>query len=179
MNEERPIDDIIELGDKYGRYGYLMLTGVRNNAGWCVSHKLVERIWRREGLKVLQRQRKKRRIWLNGGSCDHLRPESPNNVWSYDFVQDHTHHGQAYQTLNIIDEYTKEARIIRIDHKLNSTDVLDDLTDLFILRAPPAYIKSDNGREFSAKKVREWIAAGEAKTAYSKRGSACKKTDTV
>jgi len=143
-DEERLTDDIIELADKYGRYGYRMVTGLLNNAGWQVNHKRVERIWRREGLKVPQKQKKKGRLWLNDGSCVRLRPERPNHVWSYDFVQDRTADGRVYRTLNIIEEYTREALMIRVDRKLNSTDVLDALTDLFILRRPPEYIRSDN-----------------------------------
>ena len=113
-DEERLTDDIIELADKYGRYGYRMVAGLLNNAGWHVNHKRVERIWRREGLKVPQKQRKKGRLWLNDGSCIRLRPERPNHVWSYDFVQDRTHDGRIYRTLNIIDEFTKEALMIRV-----------------------------------------------------------------
>jgi putative transposase len=131
-----------------------MITGMLNNAGWHVNHKRVERIWRREGLKVPQKQAKKGRLWLNDGSCVRLRPERPNHVWSYDFVQDRTHDGRIFRTLNIIDEFTKEALMIRVDRKLNSTDVVDALTDLFILRGPPEFIRSDNGAEFIAKKVR-------------------------
>jgi putative transposase len=134
-DEERLTDDIIELADQYGRYGYRMVTGLLNNAGWQVNHKRVERIWRREGLKVPQKQKKKGRLWLNDGSCVRLRPERPNHVWSYDFVQDRTADGRVYRTLNIIDEYTREALMIRVDRKLNSTDVVDALTDLFMPRA--------------------------------------------
>ena len=105
------------------------------------------------------------------GSCVRLRPERPNHVWSYDVLQYRTHEGRAYRTLNIIDEFTKEALMIRVDRKLNSTDVLDALTDLFILRGPPEYIRSDNGPEFIAQKVRDWIAAVGAKTAYIEPGS--------
>ena len=170
-DEEWLTDDIIELADKYGRYGYRMVTALLNNAGWCVNHKRVERIWRREGLKVPQKQRKKGRLWLNDGSFVRLKPERPNDVWSYDFVQDRTADGPVCRTLNIIDEYTREALMIRVDRKLNSTDVLDALTDLFILRGPPEYIRSDNGPEFIALKVRDWIAAVGAKTAYIEPGS--------
>ena len=170
-DEEWLTDDIIELADKYGRYGYRMVTGLLNNAGWCVNHKRVERIWRREGVKVPQKQSKKGRLWLNDGSCVRLKPERPNDVWSYDFVQDRTTDGRVYQTLNIMDEYTREALMIRVDRKLNSTDVLDALTDLFILRGPPEYIRSDNRPEFIALKVRDWIAAVGAKTAYIEPGS--------
>ena len=170
-DEEQLTDDIIELARQYGRYGYRMVTGLLNNAGWQVNHKRVERIWRCEGLKVPQKQRKKGRLWLNDGSCVRLRPERPNHVWSYDFVQDRTHDGRAYRTLNIIDEYTREALMIRVDRKLNSTDVLDALTDLFILRGVPAYIRSDKGPEFIAQAVRDWISAVDTKTAYIEPGS--------
>ena len=95
-----------------------------------------------------------------------LRPECLNHVWSYDFVQDRTHDGRIYHTLNIIDEFTKEALVIRVKRKLNSVDVVDALTDLFIQRGPPEFISSDNGAEFIAKKVRTWIGAVGAKTAF-------------
>ena len=182
-DKERLTDDIIELADKYGHYGYRMVTGLLNNAGWHVNHKRAEwrafvrhwsednGEWRREGLKVPQKQRKKGRLWLNDGFCVRLKPERANHVWSYDFVQDHTADGRAYRTLNTIDEYTREALMICVDRKLNSTDVLDVLTDLFILRGPPDYIRSDNGPEFIALKVRDWIAAVGAKTAYIEPGS--------
>ena len=81
---------------------------------------------------------------MNDGSCVRLRPERPNHVWSYDFVQDRTQDGRVFRTLNIIDEFTKEALVIRVKRKLNSTDVVDALTDLFILRGPPEFIRSDN-----------------------------------
>ena len=155
----------------YGRYGYRRVTALLNQAGWDVNHKRVERIWRREGLKVPQKQPKKGRLWLNDGSCIRLRPERPNHVWSYDFVHDRTDDGRVYRTLNIIDEFTREALAIRVDRKLNFLDVVDALTDLFILRGPPAFIRSDNGPEFIAQKVRDWIGAVGAKTAYITPGS--------
>jgi putative transposase len=181
-NEERLTADIIELTREFGRYGYRMITGMLNNSGWHVNHKRVERRaivrhWsedngerRREGLKVPQKQAKKGRLWLNEGSCVRLRPERPNHVWSYDFVQDRTQNGRIFRTLNIIDEFTKEALVIRVKRKLNSTDVVDALTDLFILRGQPEYIRSDNGAEFIAKKVQAWIAAVGAKNGVHRAG---------
>ena len=165
-DEDRLTADIIELARQYGRYGYRRVTAMLGDAGWHV-----ERIWKREGLKVPQKQPKRARLWLNDGSCVRLRPERPNHVWSYDFVQDRTHDGRAYRTLNIIDEFTKEALMIRVNRRLNSIDVVDALTDLFILRGPPEFIRSDNGPEFIAEKVRNWIAAVGAKTAYIEPGS--------
>jgi len=171
LDEERLTEDIIELARQFGRYGYRMITGMLNNSGWHVNHKRVERIWRREGLKVPQKQAKKGRLWLNDGSCVRLRPEHPNHVWSYDFVQDRTHDGRVFRTLNIIDEFTKEALVIRVRRELNSIDVVDALTDLFILRGAPEFIRSDNGAEFIARKVRDWIGTVGAKTAYIEPGS--------
>ncbi len=170
-DEDRLTADIIELARQYGRYGYRRVTAMLGDAGWHVNHKRVERIWKREGLKVPQKQPKRARLWLNDGSCVRLRPERPNHVWSYDFVHDQTHDGRTYRTLNIIDEFTREALMIRVGRKLNSTNVVDALTDLFILRGPPAYIRSDNGPEFIAEKVRGWIAAVGARTAYIEPGS--------
>jgi transposase InsO family protein len=110
-------------------------------------------------------------LWLNDGSCIRLRPEYPNHVWSYDFVEDRTHNGRKFRMLNVIDEFTRECLAIRIDRKLNSTDVIDVLSDLFILRGVPGHVRSDNGPEFIAKAVREWIVAVGAKTAFIEPGS--------
>ena len=163
--------DIIELARRYGRYGYRRITALLHDAGWAVNKKRVARIWRREGLKVPQRQPKRGRLWLNDGSCLRLRPERPNHVWAYDFVEDRTHDGRKIRMLNIVDEYTREALAIRVARRLNSSDVIDVLSDLFILRGVPAHIRSDNGPEFAAKAVQAWIGAVGAQTAYIMPGS--------
>jgi transposase InsO family protein len=163
--------DIIALATQYGRYGYRRIAAMLARAGWAVNLKRVERIWRREGLKVPQKQPKRGRLWLNDGSCVRLRPTHPNHVWSYDFVEDRTHDGRKIRMLNIIDEFTRECLAIRVERKLNSTAVIDVLCDLFILRGVPGQIRSDNGPEFIAKAVRDWIAAVGAKTAYIEPGS--------
>jgi transposase InsO family protein len=163
--------DIVALATQYGRYGYRRITAMLRDAGWAVNAKRVERIWRREGLKVPQKQPKRSRLWLSDGSCIRLRPEHPNHVWSYDFVEDRTHDGRKYRMLNLIDEFTRECLAIRVDRKLNSTDVIDILSDQFILRGIPGHIRSDHGPEFIAKAVREWIAAVGARTAFIEPGS--------
>ena len=163
--------DIVALAVQYGRYGYRRITAMLWRQGWSVNVKRVERIWRREGLKVPAKQPKRGRLWLNDGSCIRLRPEYANHVWSYDFVEDRTHNGRKYRMLNVIDEFTRECIAIRIGRKLRSTDVIDVLSDLFILRGVPGHIRSDNGPEFIAKAVREWIATVGAKTAYITPGS--------
>lgn len=163
--------DIIALASRFGRYGYRRITALLREAGWAVNVKRVERIWRQEGLKVPQKQPKKGRLWLGDGSCIRLRPERPNHVWSYDFVESRTHDGRKFRMLNVVDEFTRECLAIRIDRKLNSTAVVDVLTDLFILRGVPSHVRSDNGPEFIAKAVRDWIDAVGAKTTFIEPGS--------
>ncbi|MEJ0092071.1 MAG: IS3 family transposase [Methylocella sp.] len=170
-DEAALIADITALAIQYGRYGYRRITAMLWERGWKVNVKRVERIWRREGLKVPARQPKRGRLWLNDGSCVRLRPQCPNHVWSYDFVEDRTHDGRKYRMLNIIDEFTRECIAIRINRQLKAADVIDVLSDLFILRGVPIHIRSDNGPEFIAKALRDWIAAVGAKTAYIMPGS--------
>jgi putative transposase len=171
-DEERLTADIIDLARQYGRYGYRKIAELlRSTAGWVVNDKRVERIWRREGLKVPHKQPKRGRLWLNDGSCIRLRAERPNHVWSYDFVEDRTHDGRKYRMLNVIDEFTHECLAIRVSRKLKAVDVINVLSDLFILRGVPEHIRSDNGAEFTAKAVQDWIAAVGAKTAYIAPGS--------
>ncbi|WP_271952870.1 IS3 family transposase [Ruegeria faecimaris] len=170
-DEKRLVADMIELARQYGRYGYRRIAALLRDAGWQVNDKRVERLWRREGLKVPMKQPKKGRLWLNDGSCVRLRPEHRNHVWSYDFVHCRTDDGKAFRTLNVIDEYSRECLAIRVDRKLNSSDVIDVLSDLFIMRGVPSYIRSDNGPEFIAVAVQDWINAVGAKTAYIEPGS--------
>jgi len=89
-DEEKLVDRIVSLAEQFGRYGYRRITAMLHNEGWLVNHKRVERIWRQEGLKVPQKHPKRRRLWLNNGSCIRLRPERKDHVWSYDFVAERT-----------------------------------------------------------------------------------------
>ena len=130
-DEERLVADMIELTRQYGRYGYRRIAALLRDAGWHVNDKRVERMWRREGFKVSMKQAKSGRIWLNDGSCICLKPEYKNHVWSYDFVHHRTDDGRAFRTLKILDEFSREYLEIRVKRKLNSTDVVDALTDLF------------------------------------------------
>jgi transposase InsO family protein len=142
-----------------------------NNDGWKINHKRVERIWKIEGLKVPQKQPKRGRLWFNDGSCIRLRPEYRDHVWSYDFVFDRTHDGRSFKMLNIIDEFTRESIQIKVKRKLNSVDVLETLAELFLTRGVPKYIRSDNGSEFIAKILREWLGKINVGTLYIEPGS--------
>ena len=170
-DEERLTADMIALARQYGRYGYRKIAEFLRRAGWQINDKRVERLWRCEGLKVPARQPKHGRLWLADGSCIRLRAEYRNHVWSYDFVEDRTHDGKKFRMLNVIDEFTHECLAIRVSRKLKSIDVIDVLSDLFILRGVPGHIRSDNGPEFVAKAVQDWITAVGAKTAYIAPGS--------
>ena len=162
---------IIGLASRFGRYGYRRIHWLLEQDGWSVSLKRVKRIWRREGLKVPQKQPKRGRLWLNDGSCIRLRPTHRNHVWSYDFVMDRTHDGKAFRMLNIIDEFTRESLAIHIKRKLNSQDVLHVLGKLFLRHGPPEHVRSDNGPEFVADAVREWLGRLDVKTLYIEPGS--------
>ncbi|MEW5797869.1 MAG: IS3 family transposase [Bacteroidota bacterium] len=162
---------IVSLATDYGRYGYRRITAMLRNEGWRVNHKRVERIWRLEGLKVPQKQPKRRRLWLNDGSCIRLRPTQKNHVWSYDFVADRTSEGRKMRMLNIIDEYTRECLSIRIERKITANDVIETLKDLFITRGVPEHIRSDNGPEFVADILRQWLQDLQVKTLLIEPGS--------
>jgi transposase InsO family protein len=170
-DEETLRGRIIELASDYGRYGYRRITAMLNNEGWQVNHKRVERIWRQEGLKVPHKQPKRKRLWLNDGSCIRLKPEYRDHVWSYDFVMDRTSDGRLFKILTLLDEYSRESLALRVDRKLTSKEVIDVLSDLFLYRGIPDYIRSDNGPEFTAKAVRKWLKRLGVKTLFIEPGS--------
>jgi putative transposase len=151
-------------------------------AGWVVNLKRVERIWRREGLKVPQKQPKRGRLWLNDGSCIRLRPEHPNHVWSYGFVEDRTHDGHRFRMLNLIDEFTRECLAIRVSRKLKAVDVIDVLSDPFILRDVPGHMRSDNGPsswpKLSANGSRRWEPRRHTSSRAARRRTGIAKAST-
>jgi len=168
--EERLTVEIVNLAMRYGRYGYRRITALLNQEGWKVNHKRVERIWRREGLKVPQKQPKRGRLWLTDGSCIRLRPGYKDHVWSYDFMVERTAGGKAFRILTIIDEYTRECLAILTQRRITSGDVIEQLFYLFIFRDTPGYIRSDNGPEFTAKAVRSWLKDLEVTTLFIEPG---------
>ena len=162
---------ILSLATQYGRYGYRRITALLRRAGWKVNHKRVERIWRREGLRVPRKQPKRGRLWLNDGSCVRLRPCERNHVWAYDLVVDRTHDGRPFRLLTVIDEYTRECLAIQVARQLRSDDVLQLLAELFALRGTPEHLRSDNGPEFCAQAVRVWLGRVGVKTLFIEPGS--------
>jgi transposase InsO family protein len=168
---ERLRAEVVRLAAQFGRYGYRRVTALVRAEGFRANHKRVERIWRQEGLKVPQRQKKRGRLWLNDGSCVRLRPLYRNHVWSYDFVKDRTHDGRPLRMLTVIDEASRECLGILVARQLKSGDVLDFLADLMIEYGIPEHIRSDNGPEFTAKAVRAWLARLGVRTLFIEPGS--------
>jgi len=170
-DEEALTNRIISLACEYGRYGYRRVTALLRNEGWRVNHKRVERLWRLDGLKVPKRQAKRRRLWLNDGSCIRLRPMHRNHVWRYDFVADRTSDGRPIRMLNIVDEYSRECLKIHINRQVKATDVIYELSELFVERGSPDFLRSDNGSEFTAESVRQWLQRLGVKTLFIEPGS--------
>ena len=170
--DEKPLTRrIIELASMFGRYGYRRITALLQEDGWWVNHKRVERIWRREGLKVPKKQPKRGRLWFNDGSCIRRRSEGPNDVWAYDFLQGRTHDGRSFRMLTLIDEFTRECLSIDVSRQMNSEDVLERLTWLMVTRGVPNHIRNDNGPEFTAKVVRKWLERVGVRTLFIEPGS--------
>ncbi len=170
-DRERIRSRIIALAKEYGRYGYKTITSMLQMEGFEVGKDLVYRVWQEEGLQVPHRQPKRSRLWLADGSCVRLRPMHRNHVWSYDFVSEQTHDGRKFRILNIIDEYTKECLASFVARRIRSQDVIFILADLFIEHGTPEHIRSDNGPEFIAKHLVQWLKDLGVKTLFIEPGS--------
>jgi len=131
------------------------------SGGWQVGKDRVQRIWRREGLKVPKKQRPRGRLWLNDGSCVRLRPERPRHVWSYDFVSAQTHDGRSVRLLTLIDEYTRECLAIREARRINSFGVIETFAGALLRYDIPAHLRSDN--------VLTWQSMGKTRQQISLR----------
>lgn len=148
-----------------------MIAAMLRGRGYRINHKRVYRIWRSLGLKVPAKQPKRRRLWTNDGSCIRLRAEHPNHVWSYDFVEAKTSKGRKIKILNIIDEYTRECLISHAAFRIRSEDVKNVLRSVVLQKGTPEYLRSDNGSEFIAKTLREWLSEMDIAPMYITPGS--------
>ena len=178
-DEDALTQAIVQLASQYGHYGYRRITALLKRAGWQVGKDRVERIRRREGLKVPQKQKPRGRLWLNDGSCVRLRPERRNHVWSYDFASARTHDGRSVRLLNLIDEHTRESLLVRAERRWSSSRVISALAHVMVMKGVPEHLRSDNGPEFVAKDLRKWLAKAGAKTLYIEPGSHRGRTATA
>jgi transposase InsO family protein len=169
---ERPlVQRMLELVRHHPRYGYRRVWALLRRDGFRVNVKRVYRLWRKEGLKVPQKQRKKRRLGGSANGCVRHRAEHMDHVWAYDFVSDQTTDGGTLKFLTIEDEYTREALAIEVERSLTSTDVIETLRYLFEVRGAPRFLRSDNGPEFIARALREWLELSGVGTLYIEPGA--------
>ena len=170
--EKRVVERLHYWAFRMGRLGYKKITTLlKRQDGLRVNKKRVLRLWRQEGLKVPKKQVKRRRLWLRDGSCIRQRPEKANHVWSYDFVKDTTSDGKPLRFLTVIDEYTRECLALPVGRTFKAEDVQICLKNLFIERGMPEFIRSDNGSEFTAEMVKDWLHKLEVRTLFIEPGS--------
>ena len=162
------IDQMRELAHRYPRYGYRRITSMLEQEGKSVNHKRVYRLWHSEGL-VIRKHKSGKKIARTKGEMQ--RAEYPNHVWSYDFMDDETVKCTSIRILNVLDEFTRECLAIRVGRSITSQEVIEVLEYLFLTRGMAAYIRSDNGPEFVAKAVSEWLDKRGAKTIFIHPGS--------
>ena len=136
-DEDELTRDIVFLASEYGRYGYRRVTALLNAGGIEVGKDRVQRIWRREGLKVPKKQPKRSRLWLNDGSCLRLRPAYPNHVWSFDFVEARTNDGRRLRLMTLIDEFSRRCLAIHVARRINAIDVIETLADVMLCEGYP------------------------------------------
>lgn len=164
--------EVIRLACTYGRYGYRMIAGLMRNAGWqLATEDRVRLIWKEEGLKVPDKHHSRGRLWLNDGSCQRLRPEHRNHVWSYDFVLIRDIYGSKIRMLTMIDEYSRQCLVVHCARHIGANEVIEQLANAMIVHGIPAHIRSDNGPEFIANRLRDWLAHVGVRTAYITPGS--------
>jgi transposase InsO family protein len=162
---------MLELARQYPRYGYRFITAKLRQEGWTVNPKRIYRLWRREGLKVPKKKRKKRRLGTSANGCQRRKALWRNDVWCWDFVFDYTTGGTQLKWLSIVDEFTRECLCLKVDRSITSEDVIDTLAELFAIYGVPRHIRSDNGPEFIAKNIQDWLSQLGVETLYIEPGS--------
>jgi putative transposase len=170
-DQKRLIKRMKQLSARHPRYGYRRIWALLRDEGWKINRKRVHRLWRKEGLKVPRKQRKRRRLGSGGNASHRRKAQAKNDVWSYDFVMDQTRDGKRLKMLPVVDEFTRECLAIEVERSITARDVVDTLKYLFEIRGVPRHIRSDNGPEFIAKAVKDWLKESGATTLYIEPGS--------
>ena len=163
--------DIKKLAKRYKRYGYRMITAKLRQDGWIVNHKRVQRIWQKEALQVPYRRKFKKAKGRSENSCAVKKAEYPNHIWTYDFMGDQTEDGRKLKLLTVLDEFTRESPAIEVGRSMRAKDVIAVLEYLFMVRGAPKFIRSDNGPEFIAGKIKKWLRKNHVETLYIGSGS--------
>jgi putative transposase len=165
------VSKLRQLARRYPRYGYRMITALVRREGWRVNRKRVHRLWRQEGLQVPQKAHKRRRCGDSKNGCIRKKARYPNHVWTYDFLYDQTEDGRRLKLLPVVDEFTRECLTLEVERRMEAQDVIGVLEYLFALRGSPRYLRSDNGPEFVAKRIKGWLAERKTGTLFIESGS--------
>lgn len=163
------IAKIRELAFKHKRYGYRRIWVLLRREGILISLRRMKRLWKKEKLHVKKKQKRKRKSGLVI-----LIPEkaqSPNHVWTVDFVHDRLSRGGNLRLLSVVDEFTRQCLNIRVERSLKSEDVRQTLELLFRDYGKPLYLRSDNGSEFIARCLQGWLAEHGTKPLFIEPGS--------
>jgi len=168
--EEKELNERIkELAYQHRRYGYRRITRLLEQEGKRVNHKRVYRLWQLEGLSLRKSRFKRKKAARTKGEMQ--RAEFPNHVWTYDFMDDVTERGNQIRILNVVDEFSRECLAIRVGRSITSREVIEVLEYLSLKRGMAEYIRSDNGPEFIAKAIKEWLDKHGAKSILIQPGS--------
>jgi putative transposase len=170
-SEDRLIAEMHRLSVRWPRFGYRRIAALLRRDGWRVNVKRVHRLWKREGLQIRRKQRKRRRLGQGRNACHRYRPRHKDPVWSYDFVSDRTEGGGTLKLLTVVDEYTRECLAIEVGRSFTGPDVVRALGELFLIRGRPGYLRSDNGPEFAGNAVCKWLERSEVDTLFIEPGS--------
>jgi putative transposase len=172
--ELRLVARMNELAAAHPRWGYRRVWSLLRSEGWLVNRKRIERLWRLEGHRVPPRRSQnsgKRAQGTADQAVWNLPAQRRNHIWSYDFMSSRTREGAAIRILNVVDEYTRVALGARVARSIGARDVISELERLFEQHGKPEVLRSDNGREFIADSLGEWLAAQGVKTAFIEKGS--------
>jgi len=156
---------------RHPRYGYRRIWALLRADGWTVNRKRVYRLWKREGFKVPRKQRKKRRLGSSSNGCLRRSARFKDDVWAWDFIHDRDAAGRPLKWLSLVDEYTRECLLLEVDRSIPAAAVVELISEMMLIRGVPGHIRSDNGPEFIARAVREFLAVAGVETLYVEPGS--------
>jgi putative transposase len=160
---------ILALSEDHPRYGYRCITVLARREGELINPKRVQRVRRHYGLQVRKKQRKLRRTGLS--TAQRQRAAHSNHVWSWDFVEDQTENGTRFRILTLIDEFTRECLAMHIAWSVRAVDVITVIEGAIERYGMPEHIRSDNGPEFIAYAIQDWLEQNQIKAIYIQPGA--------
>lgn len=169
--EDALVARMLELACKHPRYGYRRVWSLLRRGGFKVKRKRVHRLWRKHGLRVPQRRRKKRATGQGSNGCAVRRVEHRNHLWAWDFIHDRTTDGKVLKWLSLVNEYARECLVLEVRRSLTAAGVIEAIGEAMRHQCPPRHIRSDSGPEFIADALKGWLQRAKAETLYLEPGS--------